>query len=59
MDYFRAIAKNYEMIQGGQIANSFILLLALSKPTGPLSTTQISEIVTKKLKEKSLNFHLL
>ena len=44
------IAKNYERIQGAQIANSFILLMALSKSTKPLSTTQISEIVTKKSK---------
>jgi hypothetical protein len=42
------IAKNYEMIQGAHIANSFILLLTLSKATEPLSTTQISEIISKK-----------
>ena len=47
---WNSIAKNYEMIQGAQIANSFILLMALSKSTKPLSTTQISEIVTKKSK---------
>ena len=44
------IAKNFEMIQGAHIANSFILLLALSKATEPLSTTQISEIISKKSK---------
>jgi hypothetical protein len=43
-----SIAENYEMIQGAHIANSFILLLALSKATEPLSTTQISEIISKK-----------
>jgi Domain of unknown function (DUF4364) len=43
-----SIAKNYEMIQGAQIANGFILLMALSKATEPLSTTQISEIISKK-----------
>jgi len=42
------IAKNYEMIQGAQIVNGFILLMALSKATEPLSTTQISEIISKK-----------
>jgi len=47
---WNSIAKNYEMILGAQIANSFILLMALSKSTKPLSTTQISEIVTKKSK---------
>ena len=43
-----SIAKNYEMIQGAHIANGFILLMALSKATEPLSTTQISEIISKK-----------
>ena len=47
---WNSITKNYEMIQGAQIANSFILLMALSKSTEPLTTTQISEIVTKKSK---------
>ncbi|MGB8034512.1 MAG: DUF4364 family protein [Nitrososphaeraceae archaeon] len=45
-----SIAKNYEMIQGAQIANSFILLMALSNSTEPLSTTQISEMISKKSK---------
>ena len=35
---WNSIARNYEMIQGAQIANSFILLMALSKSTKPLST---------------------
>jgi hypothetical protein len=43
-----SIAKNYEMIQGAQIANSFILLTVLSNATEPSSTTQISEIISKK-----------
>ena len=43
-----SIAKNYEIIQGAHITNSFILLLALSKAREPLSTTQISEIISKK-----------
>ena len=43
-----SIAKNYEMIQGAQIANSFILLMVLSNATEPSSTTQISEIISKK-----------
>ena len=45
---WNSIAKNYEMIQGAQIANSFILLTVLSKATEPLSTTLISEIISKK-----------
>lgn len=45
---WNSIAKNYEMIQGAQIANSFILLMVLSNATEPSSTTQISEIISKK-----------
>jgi hypothetical protein len=47
------------MIQGAQIANSFILLMALSNATKPLSTTQLSEMISKKAEEKSINFPLL
>ena len=43
-----SIAKNYEMIQGAQIANRFIFLMVLSNATEPSSTTQISEIISKK-----------
>lgn len=38
---WNSIAKNYEMIQGAQIANSFILLAVLSNAKEPLSTTII------------------
>jgi DNA-binding PadR family transcriptional regulator len=37
------IAKNYEFIEGAQMSNSFIILLALKESKQPLSTTQISE----------------
>jgi hypothetical protein len=47
-----SIARNYEMIQGAHIRNSFILLMALSEAKEPLSTTQLSEIISKKVKEK-------
>jgi hypothetical protein len=42
---WESIAKNYEMIQGAQLSNSFILLMALSDVTEPLNTTQISELI--------------
>jgi hypothetical protein len=45
-----AIVKNYEMIQGAQISNSFILLMVLSKANQPLTTTKISELVSKQSK---------
>jgi DNA-binding PadR family transcriptional regulator len=38
------------MIQGAHIRNSFILLMALSEAKEPLSTTQLSEIISKKSK---------
>ena len=42
-DVWESIAKNYEFIEGAQMSNSFIILLALSQSKQPLSTTQISE----------------
>ena len=42
-DPWENIAKNYEFIEGAQMSNSFIVLLALSESKEPLSTTQISE----------------
>jgi hypothetical protein len=40
---WESIAKNYEFIEGAQMSNSFIILMALSESKQPLSTTQISE----------------
>ena len=40
---WETIAKNYEFIEGAQMSNSFIILMALSESKQPLSTTQISE----------------
>jgi hypothetical protein len=40
---WESIAKNYEFIEGAQMSNSFIILMALSESKEPLSTTQISE----------------
>lgn len=39
------IAKNYQFIQGAQISNSFIILMALSESKEPLTATQISEMI--------------
>jgi DNA-binding PadR family transcriptional regulator len=38
------------MIQGAHIANSFILLMALAEANEPLSTTQISETISRESK---------
>jgi hypothetical protein len=45
-----SIARNYEMIQGAHITNSLILLMALAEANEPLSTTQISEIISRQSK---------
>ena len=47
---WNAIVKNYEMIQGAQISNSFILLMVLNEANQPLSTTRISEMISKRSK---------
>jgi hypothetical protein len=46
-----SIAKNYEMIQGAQISNSFILLMVLNETNEPLNSTQLSEIIAKRTKD--------
>lgn len=43
---WESIAKNYEMIEGAQLSNSFIILMALSDAKEPLNTTQISELIS-------------
>jgi hypothetical protein len=43
-----SIARHYEMIQGAHITNSFILLMTLAEANEPLSTTQISEIISRR-----------
>jgi hypothetical protein len=45
-----SIVKNYEMIQGAQLSNSFILLMILNEAKEPLTTTQISELISKRSK---------
>ena len=45
-----SVSLNYEMIQGAQLSNSFVILMALaeSEQQQPLTTTQISEIISKR-----------
>ena len=47
-----SIAKNHDMIQGAQLSNSFIMLMALSTANKPLNTTEISEIIALHTKGK-------
>jgi DNA-binding PadR family transcriptional regulator len=42
------LAKNYEYVEGAQISNSFICLLALSESEKPMSSTDVSKYVAKK-----------
>lgn len=45
-----SISKNYDMIQGAQLSNSFTILMALDESAEPLSTTQISELISRRSK---------
>ena len=47
---WHSISKNYDMIQGAQLSNSFIILIALSESKRPLTTTHVSEIISRKSK---------
>jgi DNA-binding PadR family transcriptional regulator len=49
---WRLISHNYEMIQGAQLSNSFIILMALYESTKPLNSTEISEIISSKTSGK-------
>ncbi len=51
-DVWRLISYNYEMIQGAQLSNSFIILMALYESEKPLNSTQISEIISLKTSGK-------
>ena len=45
-----SVSINYEMVQGAQLSNSFVILMALVESEQPLTTTQISEIISKRSK---------
>jgi DNA-binding PadR family transcriptional regulator len=51
-DIWEKIAKNYQFIQGAQISNSLIILMALSESKEPLTATQISEMIAVNSKGK-------
>jgi DNA-binding PadR family transcriptional regulator len=51
-DVWRSISQNYEMIQGAQLSNSFIILMALYESEKPLNSTEISEIISSKTSGK-------
>ena len=43
-----SVSINYEMIQGAQLSNSFVILMVLYQSEQPLTTTQISEVISKE-----------
>ena len=51
-DVWRSISQDYEMIQGAQLSNSFIILMALNESEKPLNSTEISEIISSKTSGK-------
>ena len=48
----KLLSYNYEMIQGAQLSNSFIILMALCESEKPLNSTEISEIISLKTSGK-------
>lgn len=51
-DIWRSISLNYEIIEGAQLSNSFIILMALYESEKPLNSTEISEIISSKTSGK-------
>lgn len=49
---WRNIAKFYDLIEGAQISNSFIVLKVLDESETPLSSTQISEKISSNTNGK-------
>ncbi|MFL6380774.1 MAG: hypothetical protein ACJ72S_05740 [Nitrososphaeraceae archaeon] len=51
-DVWKLISHNNEMIQGAQLSNCFIILMALYESEKPLNSTEISEIIALKTSGK-------
>jgi hypothetical protein len=47
---WNSLSKNYNLVEGAQLSNSFVILLSLINSNEPLTTNQISEIISKKSK---------
>ena len=43
-----SLSKNYSMVEGAQLSNSFVILLSLLNSNDPLTTNQISGIISKQ-----------
>jgi len=44
---WNSLSKNYNMIEGAQLSNSFVILLSLMNSKKPLITNQISRIISE------------
>ena len=51
-DVWKLISHNYDMIQGAQLSNSFIILMALYESEKPLNSTEISELISSRTSGK-------
>ncbi|HZA61471.1 MAG TPA: PadR family transcriptional regulator [Nitrososphaeraceae archaeon] len=45
---WKLLALNYDYVEGAQISNSFLCLLALDSLKKPMSTTEISQVISEK-----------
>jgi DNA-binding PadR family transcriptional regulator len=45
---WNSIVKNYDMILGAQLSNSFIILMVLSESENPLSASEISKVISSR-----------
>ena len=46
----RPLSKHYDMVEGAQLSNSFVILMALDQSKIGLTTNQISETISKRSK---------
>jgi hypothetical protein len=45
-----SLSKHYDMVEGAQLSNSFVILMALDLSKNALTTNQISETISKRSK---------
>jgi DNA-binding MarR family transcriptional regulator len=45
-----SLSKHYDMVEGAQLSNSFVILMALDQSKIALTTNQISETISKRSK---------
>jgi DNA-binding PadR family transcriptional regulator len=45
-----SLSKHYDMVEGAQLSNSFVILMVLDQSKDALTTNQISETISKRSK---------